>query len=201
MRCFFAVPLILIAACSQQPGNDTGNAVSNLAADNGANTGMAPIRPTSSPEPTPTPEQGAEGESGAAAASAVLDQYFRALSQGDYHAAWVLWDDSGARSGMSADDFAASFYKYRSYSAEIGTPGRIDASAGNRYVTISVVVTGTLKDGGRQFRLEGPVTLHRNADIPGTTAEDRSWRIWSSDLDARPAETPAVAELIGNAAN
>ncbi|WP_109807803.1 hypothetical protein [Sphingosinithalassobacter portus] len=200
MRSFLVVPLILLAACSQQPGNEPDNAEVDPVIVNAG----TPVGPAASPAAMATPrpgETGAQAETGASAAVAVLDQYFRALSHGDYHAAWVLWDDSGARSGMSAEDFAASFYKYRSYSAEIGAPGRIDAGAGNRYVTIPVVVTGTLKDGGREFRLEGPVTLHRNADVPGTTAEDRSWRIWSSDLDARPAETPAVAEILGNAAN
>ncbi|WP_206518604.1 hypothetical protein [Stakelama tenebrarum] len=202
MRGPIALPILfLVAACSQQPASEE-NAVPANGMDSVAAVAAAGVTGNAGGEVPGVPAQtGSDAyAAGAEAAVDVLVRYFAAIGQGDYSAAWQLWDDRGARSGMSVEEFGAGFAKYRSYSAEIGTPGRIDAGAGNRYVTIPVVVTGTLKDADRPFRLQGPVTLHRNAEIPGTTEEDRSWRIWSSDLDAHPAreETEAVAEILGN---
>ncbi len=125
-------------------------------------------------------------EDGAAAAKAVLEGYFAALSAGRYGDGYALWGDAGRASGMDADAFAASFAKFASYDAVIGTPGRIDAGAGQRYVTIPVRVTGQLRDGGR-FAFEGPVVLHRTGDIDGATVEQRSWRLSDSGLKPRPA--------------
>ncbi len=121
----------------------------------------------------------------AAEAVAVLRRYASALADGRYAEAYRLWGDKGRRSDMDQRAFAASFAKYASYSTDIGAIGAVDAGAGQRYVTMPVRVTGTLRD-GRPFILEGPVTLHRTADIDGATAEQRAWRIYASDLAPRP---------------
>jgi hypothetical protein len=183
-------PLLILAACGTDPvAEPTGNDATRPEA-----TAISAPQPenavaTPAPEQNATaPDQDMADEPGADAAVAVIERYFAALGAGDYRRAWLLWDDGGAASGMGADEFADSFRRYASISAETGTPGRIEAGAGNRYITIPVTVTGRLKDGDRVFRMEGPVTLHRNGNIPGTTPEDRSWRISASDLDARPPQ-------------
>src|SRR3546814_10232779 len=82
---------------------------------------------------------------------------------------------------MNADAFAAAFGKYKDYHANIGAPGRVDAGAGQRYVEVPVQVYGTLEDGEQPFNRRGSVTLHRTAEIPGATAEDKSWHIVRSE--------------------
>jgi len=121
----------------------------------------------------------------AARAVAVLRRYASALAERRYADAYRLWGDEGRRSDMDQRAFAASFAKYASYSTDVGAVGAVDAGAGQRYVTVPVRVTGKLRD-GRPFTLQGPVTLHRTADIDGATAEQRAWRIYASDLDPRP---------------
>src|SRR3546814_18794028 len=87
---------------------------------------------------------------------------------------------------MNADACAAAFGKYKDYHANIGAPGRVDAGAGQRYVEVPVQVYGTLEDGEQPFNRRGSVTLHRTAEIPGATAEDKSWHIVKSDVAPRP---------------
>ena len=95
---------------------------------------------------------------------------------------------------MSQEAFAQSFAKYRSFDAEIGSPDRVDAGAGQRYVTIPVTVAGTLRDGS-PFTMAGPVTLHRTGPIDGATERQRSWRIYDSDLRPRPARSDAADQI------
>lgn len=111
--------------------------------------------------------------------------YFSAINRGDYRTAWHLWDRNGAQSGMSVADFAASFAKFTNYRADIGTPGRVDSGAGQRYVTVPVRVAATLRD-GRPAILEGNVVLHRTAAIDGATAAQQRWHIYQSNLRPRP---------------
>lgn len=148
-----------------------------------------PAAPAGSP---PTSENGTgeaaatDGE-GAEAAAQVLRAYHRLIAQGRFDDAWALWDRAGQASGLSRKAFADSFAKYRTYTASVGQPGRIEAGAGQRYVTVPVNVKGTLRDGD-PFELAGSMVLHRAGPIDGATAEQRSWRIYQSDLKPlRPA--------------
>lgn len=132
----------------------------------------------------PFSEQSAQG------AANVVQTYFALIEAGKYRRAWLLWGQQGKASGMSPSAFAAHFAKYRDYHAQIGAPGRIDAGAGQRYVTVPVQVYGHLKNGDRPFALRGAVTLHRTADIDGATAEQKAWRINTIALKRAPAATP-----------
>lgn len=85
---------------------------------------------------------------------------------------------------MSAADFAASFDKYSEYHANIGAPGRIEGAAGSLYVEVPVQVYGRLKNGA-EFNMLGPMTLRRVNDVPGSTAEQRTWHITSSGIRPR----------------
>jgi membrane-bound inhibitor of C-type lysozyme len=168
---------------------------------------LPPPEPAPSPRASPPPlEPPAPGEPGglpddrtpvseapftpdsAQGAANVVQTYFALIEAGKYHQAWALWGDGGKASGMSAGAFAASFAKYSEYHANIGAPGRIDAGAGQRYVTVPVQAYGRLKDGS-PFNLRGDVTLHRTADIDGATAEQKSWHITTSNLKPSPADT------------
>ncbi|RIA37654.1 hypothetical protein DFR49_3541 [Hephaestia caeni] len=146
----------------------------------------APGEPGGLPDDrTPVSEAPFTPESAQGAAN-VVQTYYALLEQGKYREAWQLWSEGGKASGMSAEAFAAAFGKYKDYHANIGAPGRVDAGAGQRYVEVPVQVYGTLKDGEQPFNRRGSVTLHRTAEIPGATAEDKSWHIVKSDVAPRP---------------
>ena len=196
---------LLLAGCG-----GGGDAVVNQSAE--ADLAAAPAEPTpAAGAPTPVTSatsipagEGIPGvsapapadnaaEPGADAAAQVLRDYFAAIRARRYGDAWRLWGDNGQASGMSQAAFAQSFAKYADYNATIGTPGRIDAGAGQRYVQIPVRVTGKLND-GTPVVLAGPVTLHRTGDIDGATAEQRAWRISDSGLKPRPQTEPVVPQ-------
>lgn len=155
----------------------------------------SPLQPPAPGEPgglpddrTPVSEAPFTPDSAQGAAN-VVQTYFALIEAGKYHQAWALWSDGGKASGMSARAFADSFAKYSEYHANIGAPGRIDAGAGQRHVTVPVQAYGRLKDGDRPFNLRGDITLHRTADIDGATTAQKSWHITASALKPRPGET------------
>lgn len=206
MRTLFAssiLPLFFAAGCSREPAStndvdiataaDTARgSVDNYAAlpdhtpsPKPASTRQALVpEPMLAPKPTATPLEAESAE----AAVTVVRQYYELIGAGRYAQAWQLWDDDGRASEMSEEAFAASFAKYADYHAAIGAPGRIDAGAGQRYITVPVRVSGRLKDGARSFAIAGPVTLHRVADIDGATPAQRNWRISASGVRPRPDE-------------
>lgn len=206
MRVLFLLP-ILATACSQQPVVTNNSADINTAADlaqgdidnysagNSAdNTAVAatePLNPAAPGQPgglpddkTPISEAPFTPDSPQGAAN-VVQTYYALIGEGKYADAWKLWGDGGKASNQSADAFAASFAKYSEYHANIGAPGREDAGAGQRYITVPVQAYARLKDGKAAYWL-GSVVLHRTGDIDGATAEDKMWRIKSIDLKPAP---------------
>jgi hypothetical protein len=113
------------------------------------------------------------------AAVQVIRDYIADLDAGDYPAAYALWEPG--RNPQTLEQFEAGYAHTTSVSVEIGTPGRIDAGAGQRYITVPVVIHATL-DNGTQQRFEGTYTLHRTAEIPGATPEQQMWHIYSADI-------------------
>ena len=205
MRALPLLAVSLLAACSP-PAPDNRSASREAPSDATGPTAVAaasPTLPEAAPTPAPTsaaavtPAASADPGSAEAAAD-VARRYFAAIEKGDYRTAYALWDDSGKAAGMNADAFAHGFDKYAEYHAEIGTPGDMDAGAGQRYVTVPVRAFGRLKSGGNFF-LRGSLVLHRVGDIDGATAAQKSWHIRNSDLspnpqpaDAAPATPPVV---------
>ncbi|MBA3677396.1 MAG: hypothetical protein H0W74_08340 [Sphingosinicella sp.] len=113
-------------------------------------------------------------------AGQVLQTYFALIEAGKYDAAWKLrWKGEGD-DPKSARDFAASFARYAEYHANIGAPGAISGAAGSLYVNVPVQLYGRMRD-GKSFSSAGIVTLRRVNDVPGSSAEQRSWRIYSRD--------------------
>jgi len=141
---------------------------------------------------TPVSEAPFTPESAQGAAN-VVQTYFALIEGGQFDQARALWGDGGKASGMSPAAFAASFARYAEYHANIGAPGRIDAGAGQRYVSVPVQVYGRLKDGGQAFNLRGDVSLHRTADVDGATAAQKQWRI--SAINLKPTSADAAPPL------
>ena len=151
------------------------NPETGLAADPDGDGPMtaAPAVDTGAAEPTP------------ADAVAVVRDYYVAIDGGNYAGAYRLWDDGGAASGPTPEQFAAGFAQTHGVVVEIGAPGRVDAGAGNRYIQVPVAVAATQADGSVR-RFAGTYTLHRSV-VEGAGAEQRSWRIRDADLrEVRP---------------
>ncbi|UZK68080.1 MliC family protein [Sphingomonas sp. S1-29] len=200
MRTILYLPLVLLAACGGEPLPE------NTVASNAAEPAL-PDMPPDPPMPGPQPEADIPGisaephaqpvtpaqtmaeEPGPAVAAAVTQRYFDRIAAGKADAAWELWDDDGRASGMTRRAFADSFKRYATYRATVGTPGPMEAGAGQRHVTIPVEISGTLRD-DTPFAMAGTVTLHRTGVIDGATAAQRQWRISSADLTPRPVAVP-----------
>jgi membrane-bound inhibitor of C-type lysozyme len=204
-----SLPLLLtLAACSSQPADNVVSAAEEFdpaPVEQATPVAKAEPAPAMTPAPLNPPAPGEPGgldndttpvseapftEDSAQGAANVVQTYYALLEAGKYGQAYRLWEPGAA--GMNARAFAASFARYSEYHANIGAPGRIDAGAGQRYVTVPVQVYGRLKDGARPFNMRGSVTLHRTGDVDGATAEQRRWRIRSTDIKPRLGEaTPA----------
>lgn len=192
--------LMLAAAGCSGPDERSTNSVDVAAAASQAQSDIAnyaaapphgQVAPTPAPSATPiaAPAATAAPLPDDAAPEAVVRRYTDALAARRYDEAWALWDEDGGASGMTQAAFAASFAKYASYRATVGTPFDADAGAGQRYITVPVTVTGTLTSGG-PFRLEGPVVLHKAADgIESDDPHAQAWRIRSSEMKPRPSSS------------
>ncbi|MDV3457776.1 MliC family protein [Sphingomonas sp. HF-S4] len=195
------LPLLLaLAACSAQTDRNV------TAPDNAVAPGNDPAALPDEPRAVPTAAATPSGpampaneapmaQDGAQGAAKVVQKYYALLEAGKYSQAYRLWEPGAA--GMTPDAFAASFGRYAEYHAKVGTPGRVDSGAGQRYVTVPVEVFGTLRPDTRPFNMRGSIVLHRTAEIDGATPEQRSWRIRSADITPRSGEaapTPQPGE-------
>ena len=171
------------------PGEDiaTAQGVNCKAPD----ASTAPVSPPPPGAPGGLPDdrtpvsEGAFTPESAQGAANVVQTYFALIGAKKYDEARKLWSDGGKASGMTAQAFAASFDKYASYNAEIGAPGEIEGAAGSLYVQVPVVIYGRLKS-GEEVHMNGPVSLRRVNDVPGSTEEQRRWRIAETALKPSP---------------
>lgn len=139
----------------------------------GSPAGLADDRTPISEAPfTPQSPQGAAD---------VVQTYFALIGEKKYVQAWALWGDGGKASGMTAEQFAASFDPYAQYHGNVGAPGAMEGAAGSSYVEVPAIAFGRLKTGAA-FNLKGPITLKRVNDVPGSSPEQRRWHILTSGL-------------------
>ena len=115
----------------------------------------------------------------AADAVGVIQQYIADLNARRYQDAYAEWEPGA--NPLSYADFVAGYQRTTSVSVDIGTPGPIDAGAGQRYIEIPVTIHATLDDGTHQI-FEGSFTLHHVAGISGATPEQQQWHIYSASL-------------------
>lgn len=183
-----------LGACTIQPADQNQAVNETVAADNA--TVVTPNPPPLQPIPdnavnaadtmtvTPAIDETAQG------AADVVQRYYALIGEKKYAEAWALWEGVGKASGMTAQAFAASFDKYAAYNAQVGSPGAIDAGAGQRFVTVPVQINGKLKTGAL-VSMTGSVTLHRTG-VDGATEEQKSWRIRTADIKPRPDPGPTA---------
>ena len=134
--------------------------------------------PVGARAPQPIRARGGEG------AVAVVRAYYAALAERDYRRAYALWGDDGRASGKSFAAFAAGLVRTARTDVAIGRPGEPEGAAGSTYIEIPVTVRARLRDGTRQ-RFAGRYTLRRVNDVPGSSAKERRWHIYSARLRAR----------------
>jgi len=117
------------------------------------------------------------------AAVDVIRRYYDAIAARDYRAAYLLWSDSGARSGKSLEEFSAGFARTASVDVVIGEPSRVEGAVGSRFITIPVEIRA-ITTSGEQQRFSGTYTLRR-AVVDGATEEQRQWRITAAEIAER----------------
>ena len=150
---------------------DPGHPLANADTPPDPDTASDPVEDTGN---ATMPDQSAD------AAVAVLRQYYAAINARDYSTAYAQWADAGAASGQSAQQFAAGFGATAGVSVQIGTPGAIDAGAGQRHIDIPVTVEARQADASVR-RYEGRYVLKMTV-VDGASPEQRSWRIASANL-------------------
>lgn len=146
--------------------NDSGEEVARTGKDTGEASANASASPDSATD--------------LASAVAVITEYYADISAHDLHDAYHLWSDGGAASQQTLEEFARGFDDTRSASVVVGKPGRIEGAAGSRYVDIPVTINAITTD-GKRLRFGGSYQLRRTV-VPGATAEQRSWHIYSARI-------------------
>lgn len=132
---------------------------------------IAPGRPGGLPDDrTPISEAPFTAQSAQGAAD-VVQTYFALIGEKKYDEARALW-----RAGAMSDDDFALLKSHIQYAAQVGAPGRIEGAAGSAYVEVPVQLYGRKADGAAFHQL-GAVQLSRVNDVPGSSPEQRLWRI------------------------
>ncbi|AOH84186.1 hypothetical protein AWL63_09610 [Sphingomonas panacis] len=124
---------------------------------------------------TPISEAPAAPDSAQGAAK-VVERYYALIGERKFKPAWQMWRGGGAGSRLTPADFADSFSEFSEYHANIGAPGRVDAGAGQRFVTVPVQIYARLKRTRKPYYQIGSVTLQRS-DVDGGTAAQKTWHI------------------------
>jgi hypothetical protein len=185
-----------VAACNAPTAGNNAAAAADtptaIAPEPGAPAGPAPakgnaaIEPPLTPPPpgqpgalpddrTPVSEAPFTADSAQGAAT-IVQTYYALIEAGKYAEARRLWSDGGAASGADEAGFGKRFTGYRVFRALIGAPGTIEGAAGSLYVDVPVQLYGRRAD-GREYSVTGRVRLRRSNDVPGATAEQRTWHI------------------------
>ena len=177
-----APPLLLalatLAACSRPaPEEPDASALASSAAEAAAvasaetmpsGTPAVPAAtPTAAPLPA-TPEAPSESRDPAK----VVVAWAKTMSLKQWGSGYLYWGDHGARSGMTAAQFAAKWGKLTNPEFELHK-GTSEGAAGSLYYTAPIV----LIDGKRH--VAGEIVLRRVNDVEGASAEQLRWHIES----------------------
>ena len=153
-----SVAALSLAACGQTAEQETPAAPSET-----PSTSSTAVLPRAVPPSTSRDPQ------------EVLLSWAKAVSLKDWPTAYGYWGDSGAKSGLTLDQFVSAWSKLQAPDLEIGQ-GKQEGAAGSSYYTVPV----TIVDGGR--RIPGEVVLRRVNDVDGATPEQLRWHIESTTL-------------------
>ena len=162
--------MLLIAAagitalgCSRP--SDADNAMNQAAIDNALEANAA----------ADAAAKAAEALKGPAGALAVVKEYAALAEQGKYAEAAKHWTNATA-----AAQFATSLEDYPKFGLTAGTPGEQEGAAGSSFIDIPLTLDLTLRSGS-PYAMTCKATLRRVNDVPGSTEEQRRWRIETID--------------------
>ncbi|QQA43112.1 hypothetical protein [Pelagovum pacificum] len=111
-------------------------------------------------------------------ARATVEDYFAAINRGSYAAAYDFWEDGGAASGQTLDQFEAGYAdtaEVRVFTA----PGTLEGAAGSIYATVPLRIEAELNDGTRQ-RFGGDIVLRRS-NVEGSESGG-IWKLHSAEI-------------------
>ena len=194
MRRLISAAAVILAACgpARAPDDNLANeAAPPPVAGNAAGAARDPAHQeaepansaaTSRPTERTSVSEAPFTDTSAQGAANVVQTYYALLETGRASKAFRLWSGGGEASGLSEAAFAERLRRYRDYHAEVFAPGPIEGAAGSLYVDVPVRSYGHDAD-GRTFSRRGTVTLRRVNDVPGSTAEQRRWRLYRSDVE------------------
>lgn len=178
---YWLVVLLSAAACNKaEPAQETAQKAEPAQTEAAATSApsAAPLAPTpigGGEDRTPVSEAPFTPTSAQGAAN-VVQTYFALMEAEKPADAWKLRRPAA---GETEAQLADTLNRYAEYHAQIGAPGAIEGAAGSLYVTVPVKLYGR-RASGEAFEREGSVTLRRSNDVPGATAEQRTWRIESA---------------------
>lgn len=149
-----------LAAC--QPADETEQPPTDTA---------IPAAPSPSDIPTVAPRAEPPGllpdaERGEKGARNVLLSWAAAMENRDFASARALFRDPAS----DTNDYSG----YREVTVGFGDT-EVEGAAGSLYYVVPVWLTGNGPEGN--VRRDGTITLRRVNDVPGSTAEQRRWRI------------------------
>ena len=150
------------------PANETAPVV---APEPGTKGGLPDDR-TSLPEP-----RGPIDPKSAEAAGQVVQHYGALIEQKRFGDAEKLWGDAA-----TAKQTTAQLKTYSEAHLQIGKPTDMEGAAGSTYITVPIVLYGTLN--GKAANRKGDVILRRVNDVPGSTDAQRRWHIERIDWGA-----------------
>ena len=181
-RCAIAVLIVISCTACERQAPDRANETASVNRQSAGSTEMGPeiIAPGQSGglrEDRNLVEEGPIDPNSPQGAGQALQSYAAFLEQGRFADARRLWSDRGSADAMPD----AALGKYSAIHAEIGAPGEMEGAAGSSYVEIPVRLYGERKSGA-QFSSVGTATLRRVNDVPGSTTEQRQWRIYRLDV-------------------
>ncbi|HET7575940.1 MAG TPA: hypothetical protein VFK19_05160 [Sphingomicrobium sp.] len=120
---------------------------------------------------TPLPEpKGPIDPKSAEAAGQVVQHYGALIEQKRFAAAEKLWGHAA-----TAKQQTAELERYSEAHLQIGKPTDMEGAAGSIYITVPVVLYGTLD--GKNVHRKANVILRRVNDVPGSTEAQRRWHI------------------------
>lgn len=117
----------------------------------------------------------AEALKSPAAAVAVVKDYAALAEKGAYAEAAKHWTNATA-----AAQFATSLEDYPKVALTAGKPEDEEGAAGSMYIVVPLTLDLTLRSGS-PYQMVCKATLRRVNDVPGSTAEQRRWRIETID--------------------
>ncbi len=188
-----AAVMLLASACSPpspQPQPSEEDTVNATRVDEGAPAGALGNESGNYAEGPVTPgERGSIYDVNKETPAQVAGRFARLLDQGKYGDAYAMWDPQSTT--LSKDEFAQQFDKFRTVDAAVGKIGPAEGAAGSIYDQVQLTLSGKTA-AGENYVLTGPVTLKRVNDVPGSTAEQRRWRIVKMQLTAKPNTAEAL---------